>query len=115
MTVSFYYLKVLFGGIALFCVLQYKTPMENIGLQDSLLSRFDVLFVLLDEMQPERDGSIAEHVLRIHRYRPADQHDGQVLPFGGGVDALTTEQLNQVSHHNSQNKKTGTSQVGAIS
>ena len=77
---------------------QYKTPMENIGLQDSLLSRFDVLFVLLDEMDPEKDGNIADHVLRIHRYRPSDQQDGDVLPFGGGVDALTTEDLTNVSN-----------------
>ena len=77
---------------------QYKTPMENIGLQDSLLSRFDVLFVLLDEMNAEQDGNIADHVLRIHRYRPSDQQDGDVLPFGGGVDALTTEDLNEVSY-----------------
>jgi len=73
---------------------QYKTPIENIGLQDSLLSRFDLIFVILDNCDMEQDNIIADHVLRMHRYRPANEADGEVLPFGSEVDALTTENAN---------------------
>ncbi|XP_078262042.1 DNA replication licensing factor MCM3 [Rhinoraja longicauda] len=70
---------------------QYKTPMENIGLQDSLLSRFDLLFIMLDQMDPEQDRAVSEHVLRMHRYRGAGEQDGDPLPLGSAVDVLATE------------------------
>ena len=66
-----------FEVASIFFVLQYdeyKSPMDNIGMQDSLLSRFDMIFVVLDEMDPDHDRRISEHVLRMHRYRnPGEQ------------------------------------------
>ncbi|XP_017312089.1 MCM3 minichromosome maintenance deficient 3 (S. cerevisiae), like isoform X1 [Ictalurus punctatus] len=73
---------------------QYKTPMENIGLQDSLLSRFDLLFIVLDQMDSESDREISEHVLRMHRYRPPGEQEGAAMPLGSTVDMFTTEDPN---------------------
>lgn len=37
---------------------------------DSLLSRFDLVFIILDEKSPEKDKRIAERVCRNHRLAP---------------------------------------------
>ena len=40
---------------------------KNIALPDSLLSRFDLLFIMLDEKDPEMDRHVAERVITNHR------------------------------------------------
>ncbi|XP_017886777.1 DNA replication licensing factor Mcm3 isoform X2 [Ceratina calcarata] len=75
---------------------QYKTPMENIGLQDSLLSRFDLLFVILDIVDSEQDHIISDHVVRMHRYRSATEQDGDALPLNTKLDMLTTKNPDQI-------------------
>lgn len=48
-------------------------------MQDSLLSRFDLIFIVLDEMDLDHDRRISEHVLRMHRYRNPGEQVGPVL------------------------------------
>ena len=54
-------------------------PTKNLGLPDSILSRFDLVFIVLDERQENTDRMIAERVTRNHRYIPAGQEYNQFI------------------------------------
>mmetsp|Transcript_44033 Transcript_44033/g.128215 ORF Transcript_44033/g.128215 Transcript_44033/m.128215 type:complete len:786 (+) Transcript_44033:97-2454(+) len=43
-----------------------KSPVENIDLPPALLSRFDLLFLLLDTFDAEKDKNLALHVCKVH-------------------------------------------------
>ncbi|KAI0724228.1 ATP dependent DNA helicase [Cerioporus squamosus] len=64
----------------------HKDPHKNIALPDSLLSRFDLLFVVTDDVDETRDRAIADHVLRMHRYLPPGVEEGTPI-----VDSLSQQ------------------------
>jgi len=45
----------------------FKSPVENIDLPPALLSRFDLLFLLLDTVDPDKDKQLAMHVGKVHK------------------------------------------------
>lgn len=44
-----------------------RTSAENIEFQSTILSRFDLIFIIRDVRDDKRDKTIAEHVLRLHQ------------------------------------------------
>jgi DNA replication licensing factor MCM3 len=61
----------------------HKDPHKNIALPDSLLSRFDLLFIVTDDIDDVRDRQISEHVLRMHRYRNPGMEEGAPIRESG--------------------------------
>jgi len=47
----------------------YRNISENMNLPVTILSRFDLIFVIRDEPEPATDTQMAEHILKLHRSR----------------------------------------------
>lgn len=54
---------------------------HNLGLETSLLSRFDLLFVLLDEPNRDHDSMLAQHITYVHRNNKHPELDSGTEPF----------------------------------
>ena len=51
---------------------RYKTPTQNIHLPPSLLSRFDLIFIVTDKPDPANDAQMAEFILQNSMRGPKD-------------------------------------------
>jgi DNA replication licensing factor MCM7 len=58
----------------------HKSAEENINLPTALLSRFDLLFLLLDRHDERNDKRLAEHICHVHRESRAPELDIEVYP-----------------------------------
>ena len=82
----------------------YKNITENVNLPVPLLTRFDLIFIVRDTPEKERDNLIASHILEIHRdvehaAKPAIEIDlfSKHLAYAKQSDpALTTEAIDIV-------------------
>lgn len=79
-----------------------RRPQENIGLPDSLLSRFDLLFIVLDQLDPVLDRHLSVHVIRSHQYRrpgtvmePEPLNQASSLNLEDPTEALIDTQVTQ--------------------
>jgi DNA replication licensing factor MCM7 len=55
----------------------FKSPVENIDLPAALLSRFDLLFLLLDTVDPEKDKMLSQHVAKVHSTYEMQKTEGE--------------------------------------
>jgi len=63
-----------------------KTVSENLKMNTALLSRFDLVFILLDNPDEELDSMLSEHVMEFHR---CSASQGNVCPTAPEGDQAT--------------------------
>lgn len=55
------------------------SPVENINLPAALLSRFDLLFLILDKPSRDTDEMLARHVTHVHMYNTHPELDFELV------------------------------------
>ncbi|MFX0038197.1 MAG: minichromosome maintenance protein MCM [Promethearchaeota archaeon] len=67
---------------------RYKTPTQNIRLPPSLLSRFDLIFIVVDKPNPADDAQMAEFILRNSMLDPEEaleESDNSIAPISSDL------------------------------
>ena len=74
---------------------EYAPIAEQINMPPSLLSRFDLVFILADKPEPTLDRAIGEHILKSHRVGELIQHHKK-HPIEGVDDEYIQRELSPV-------------------
>ena len=69
-----------------------KTVAENLKMGSALLSRFDLVFILLDKPDEERDQLLSAHVMLMHSRRATGQAATARRVPGGNIEVGTSSQ-----------------------
>lgn len=59
----------------------HKSISENVDLPNSLLSRFDLLFLILDRADIEKDHALAQHVQHVHKFMKNPKQASNPVPI----------------------------------
>ncbi|GAO17853.1 hypothetical protein UVI_02011490 [Ustilaginoidea virens] len=77
-----------------------KTPGENIDFQTTILSRFDMIFIVKDEHTREKDEKMARHVMGIHMDgRGREEVAESEIPVDKMRRYITPEAAEKLSSH----------------
>ena len=78
----------------------YKSLSDNIALPNSLLSRFDLIFLILDIADIDKDMALAKHVTYVHQMEGQKQYELQNgAPPPVAPSDETTEESNENEDH----------------
>ena len=76
-----------------------KGLSENINLPNSLLSRFDLMFLILDVADTDNDIALARHVTFVHKSAGATREESTSKKAASKGDALDEEVSKAQTRH----------------
>ncbi|NPA76174.1 MAG: minichromosome maintenance protein MCM [Candidatus Diapherotrites archaeon] len=72
----------------------YQNPIEQINIEPTILSRFDLMFIVKEKLDEDRDRKIAEHILKTHL-----AGEKRMAYEKGTDEQLTAEEVEEAEKH----------------
>ncbi len=66
-----------------------RTILENIRVSNAILSRFDLVFLMLDDPDLQRDKKLSEHVMRLHSRNRKRRYDDVFQPGDANTSIMS--------------------------